>query len=610
MANTHEEPPLPPYDASRPFVQQVAYEDGSSYLYTPLWDVSNEDNHHSAEFRLTGNSRRSGGVVEPNALAFSELFLPDFLLDQFAECTNEYAAERLPESFQVEVTRAELLRFFAIYYYMGIVRLPNKKDYWRGGTEDVWPIHAVCRSLSRTRFEYIWRNIHLTPSTEADDETNINEEPGPEDMLEEDFSVEAVEEQDEDEEQDRQKEYKWYHKAAPLVEHVNQTSKRICIRPSSRLSIDEMMKKFKGRSGQTCRMKNKPVKEGFKFFSLCDVESGYVFDMIPDGRLAKSTIFDTVMMLVTLIPDQETHNYVIGMDNYFTWSRVCAELTSLNIGFVGTARFQRGWPPKEVKTIQDNRFNSLYLLNDKGGYRIARWIDNNVVTMVTNVHSGYESITRSRKRPRQTPTNRNHVASVWGEDAVKDITIPCIIDDYNHWMNGVDKADQLIAYYRPSIRCRRTWMPLMFHTLDISRVNATIAAVKLGYKSTNGNEIHKSFIMDYIKALLARATSFEVRSTRRRLAINTPSPTASSGKRRPTSTKNPRLPDERLFGDASEHIRVDAPQQGTCRMCSYLHFKARSERSSPVPKIRRPAKWCRACEVHLCTHHFALYHRP
>ena len=41
------------------------------------------------------------------------------------------------------------------------------------------------------------------------------------------------------------------------------------------MSLDEMMGKFKGRSGETYRMKNKPISEGFKFYALVDALTGY-----------------------------------------------------------------------------------------------------------------------------------------------------------------------------------------------------------------------------------------------------------------------------------------------------------------------------------------------
>ena len=57
---------------------------------------------------------------------------------------------------------------------------------------------------------------------------------------------------------------------------------------------------------------------------------------------------------------------------------------------------------------------------------------------------------------------------------MREIKIPKVIDDYNHWMGGVDKADQLISSYRPNVRCRRVWMPMIFHAMDVLRINAYI----------------------------------------------------------------------------------------------------------------------------------------
>ena len=62
-------------------------------------------------------------------------------------------------------------------------------------------------------------------------------------------------------------------------------------------------------------------------------------------------------------------------------------------------------------------------------------------------------------------------------------------------MNGVDKADQLIAYYRPSLCCRRTWMSLMFHVLDCIRVNAFILT-----EAWNKTMMQKDFIKQWDKS--------------------------------------------------------------------------------------------------------------
>ena len=78
-----------------------------------------------------------------------------------------------------------------------------------------------------------------------------------------------------------------------------------------------------------------------------------------------------------------------------------------------------------------------------------RWINNNIVTMVSIVHIGTEDevIMKPRKKPRINEFNIKHICLVWGDDHVISINIPTIINNYNMWMLGVDLVDQLIAYY-------------------------------------------------------------------------------------------------------------------------------------------------------------------
>jgi hypothetical protein len=109
------------------------------------------------------------------------------------------------------------------------------------------------------------------------------------DIMEEE-EVEVVEEERFDSNNEEEvesivpQEQSWYSKVEPLVQHVNEVSKRLCRHLGYALAIDEMMKKFKGRSQRTHRMKNKPVKEGYNLYALCDTQTGYVVDFFPDGR--------------------------------------------------------------------------------------------------------------------------------------------------------------------------------------------------------------------------------------------------------------------------------------------------------------------------------------
>ena len=95
-----------------------------------------------------------------------------------------------------------------------------------------------------------------------------------------------------------------------------------------------------------------------------------------------------------------------------------------------------------------------------------------------------------------------------------EIHIPGCIDDYNHWMNGVNKCDQFVAYYRNCLRCRHIWMPIMFHALDIMRVNAYIVFKTLTEANNDPTIDHKSFVMAWIEKLLERTTVRDYSRTR------------------------------------------------------------------------------------------------
>jgi hypothetical protein len=271
----------------------------------------------------------------------------------------------------------------------------------------------------------------------------------------------------------------------------------------------------------------KPDKEGFKFLALCCTLTGFIYNFIPDGLLnkEKNKILKAVEYLLSTLPRRCSLKYLLGLDNYFTQPVVVAMTRGLNFGLVGTARRRRSWPPQEYKQIVDWRYNSLYEMpreKDDQQYMLMRWIDNGVVDMVsTTIHTGRETIVKKRRKPRETSTNYRHITTVFGNEWEKMIAIPGYIDDYNnHTMNGVNKAYQLITYYRPQIRCRRTWMPMFFHCLDICQVNSSIIA-----KAKGVCDSQKDYTLDWIQALNRRAQFMDLQSSTRRATVDLYLPT-------------------------------------------------------------------------------------
>jgi hypothetical protein len=251
-------------------------------------------------------------------------------------------------------------------------------------------------------------------------------------------------------------------------------------------------------------------------------------------------------------------------------------------------------------------------MNNENGFRIFRWVDNNVVTMVSSFHDGKEeNPTRRRRKPRQTNTNRAHVEQVWGAQGVTDIEIPAVIDDYNHYMLGVDKADQLIAYYRPDLRCRRTWMPLMFHVLDCMRTNSYVACRAKGYRNS-----HKSFTMEWCRALFSRAKAEEIRQTRKQRANERDGnrihgSVLPASKRRRMSHTKPELPMHQYSEPKEDHHPVCLPLEKkpkTCTYCSYMFALEKAAGGNPDP-LRKSKQFCFACGDFLCKEHFDIFHQ-
>ena len=72
-----------------------------------------------------------------------------------------------------------------------------------------------------------------------------------------------------------------------------------------------------------------------------------------------------------------------------------------------------------------------------------------------------------------TKVRRTHRA----EGGQEEVRKPDVVEEYNRFMGGVDRSDQLLSYYGFSHRTVKWWRRAMFHLLDKAVVNAFTISV-------------------------------------------------------------------------------------------------------------------------------------
>lgn len=122
--------------------------------YEPVVDIENVVNR-SALFKMPQS-------LEPTASNLSELWISYSLLKELSDRTNKYIISRginTKWSYQELTTSSDICQFIAIIYYMGIVELPYKDDYW--STDEILPSHPVVNGISRARFRFLLATLTL-----------------------------------------------------------------------------------------------------------------------------------------------------------------------------------------------------------------------------------------------------------------------------------------------------------------------------------------------------------------------------------------------------------------------------------------------------------------
>lgn len=417
----------------------------------PKWKMSHispridlhEDKHESAKQLLLGKSPSLAGASEWRI--FAKVF--QNMLEHLVSETNKYANrdKNMPD---FQITEEEMYNFIGLLLLSGYNMRTSEKEYWSKSSDLSCP--AVAETMSRNRFQKIKSVLHA-----AD-----NQSLGSGKMS----------------------------KIKPLYELLNQSLLMFGVLHEN-LSIDESMVPYFGRHPCKQFIRGKPIRFGYKCWviaSSCGLPYKVaVYEGKTDNACKDPLGTRTVMDCLKVCENPASHH--IYFDNFFTSYDLVADLKSLGYRATGTIRENRmkGCPLKTNNDMKKTERGSFDYKSD-GNVEMVRWNDNSVVTLCSNA-VGVEPIRQVKRR-------------VKNKGAVM-VSQPHVVGCYNAGMGGVDLFDRALADYRPTIRGKKWYWPLLINAINI----AVVYCWRIYQITTNCESRQKDFRRSLVAVMLKKS---------------------------------------------------------------------------------------------------------
>ena len=260
--------------------------------------------------------------------------------------------------------------------------------------------------------------------------------------------------------------------------------------PYQFISADERMVKSKAHFFFKQYIMNKPVKWGFKLWTLARSVTGYTVDMVVytgsgkrgnvqrddfaiDG-LAQEGGWEGWMgnrsltqlgpsVVIKLCKPYFRAGHVLVTDNFYNNVPLFQFLKNQGMYAIGTAKVNSTGFPQELKdkaAWEKKAVRGEVRFVRTGDVLCLQWMDHKCVSMYGTLHRGQDFDFAMRN------TKEN------GQHQKKPVFRPKCIADYNTYMGGVDLSDQMFRMYSVASRTQKWWKTLFFHFFDIAVVNA------------------------------------------------------------------------------------------------------------------------------------------
>ena len=430
-----------------------------------------------------------------------QLILTSMVLESIVLQTKLFAQQKgIDFPFCVE----ELQAFIAVNLAMGLLRLPQIRDYW--SKSEVLATPWFRSIFSRDRFLQILRYLHLNDSS--------NQKKYGEDG------------------------YDPLYKVRPLLDHLAGVLP-VYYQPTQQLSIDEMMVGTRCRVAFLQYMPKKPTKFGIKIWVNSESKSGYVLALQVYTGAANDPERKGVASRVVkdLLQRYEGKNHLLYVDNFYSSPTLFIDLLQKGIYCTGTVRTNRkGFPSALIPPNKSMPQGSYRFASSTANQLTAVWWkDRKDVFVISTLHK--KAVDQVMKRPKGSKEKIN-------------IPCPSMIVDYNQNMGGVDLTDQHLSYY--SLTTRRTlkwWKKLFWRFVDICVLNSWII-YKSNFPDSTINS-HRLFRIKLVQELVQPLLTLR--------SSPTCPPYLRTKGREPVST------DIRLLG---KHFSYKHSKRQRCAVCS------------------------------------------
>ena len=222
------------------------------------------------------------------------------------------------------------------------------------------------------------------------------------------------------------------YKLRPLINSLNNSFIKL-YNVSRQVSIDESVILFKGRSSLKQYNPMKPIKRGYKVWSMADMDGYlYKFEIYQGKNQEQNTedapkyfgLGDKVVYKMTKNLAEKYHK--VYVDNFFTSVPLMEYLFSHKILCYWTLRTSKKYLPKNLSKDSDLKREEYDYHVSKDDIVAYKWGNNKIVHAISNFH-GTEQSQVNRKNKYGT---------------ISQVAYPEAIKHYNTYMGGVDKSDR------------------------------------------------------------------------------------------------------------------------------------------------------------------------